>query len=231
MTLINRALDINIRGVDEERREISGWATVPATDRVGDIVDPMGAKFADSIPLLVGHDHGLPVGRVTLGRPTKAGIPFTARLPKIAEPGPLQDRVNSAWLAAKYKLIDSVSIGFRTIANGIERIDGGFRHTAYEILELSLVAVPAAPGAKITATKAAGHVVTLHPGHVAKLKTPTPHHVVRLTDRDRRVGAYAAKLQASTRARHEREARLEQIRRELEERQWRMRQPWTSEQG
>ena len=40
---------IEVKGVKEAKREITGWATTPTTDRVGDIVDPMGAKIGKGV--------------------------------------------------------------------------------------------------------------------------------------------------------------------------------------
>lgn len=52
----NRAYSVlEIKSVDSEDRLITGMATTPETDRMGDIVDPMGAKFAKSLPLLWQH--------------------------------------------------------------------------------------------------------------------------------------------------------------------------------
>lgn len=49
----NRAYSVlEIKAVDDDSQVISGIATTPETDRMGDIVDPMGAKFAAEIPLL-----------------------------------------------------------------------------------------------------------------------------------------------------------------------------------
>src|SRR5688572_5209983 len=36
---------LTVKSVDTERREIEGIASTPSVDRVGDIVEPMGAKF------------------------------------------------------------------------------------------------------------------------------------------------------------------------------------------
>lgn len=187
-TPMNRALaSVTVRSIDEEQRKIFGWASRPDVDRVGDIVEPLGASWAASgVPLLMGHDHALPVGRVTFGKATAQGIPFEATIPKIDEPGLMQQQTNAAWHAVKYKILDSVSIGFRVIGNAVEKIETGFRYLRTEILELSLVAVPAAPGARITATKQAargGHVVRL--GKPAG-KSHSGHVVVRLSDDERR---------------------------------------------
>ena len=42
---------LEIKAVDDDQRVITGIATTPEPDRVGDIVEPMGAKFANPLPL------------------------------------------------------------------------------------------------------------------------------------------------------------------------------------
>lgn len=146
---------LNVKAVDEEQRVITGVASTPKVDRVGDSVDPMGAKFQTPMPLLLYHDSTLPVGNVTFAKPNKSGIPFTARLPKVSEPGVVKDRVDEAWHSLKYKLIGAVSIGFNAVEAGVERLkDGGLRFNEWEWLELSLVSIPANPDAVITGVKA-----------------------------------------------------------------------------
>jgi len=139
---------------DDDQRILAGVATAPSVDRHGDIVDPLGATYEREIPLLLNHDSTQVVGIARLGKATSGGIPFEASIAKIVAPGTLQDRCNEAWLSVKNKLIRHVSIGFRAL--DLERLDGGgLRHKAIEILELSLVPVPAQPKAEITAFKSA----------------------------------------------------------------------------
>lgn len=150
----NRAYSVlEIKSVDSEDRVIAGIATTPEADRVGDIVDPMGARFAKSIPLLWQHQHDKPVGTAEFGKATKSGIPFTASIAKIAEPGPLKDLVDMAWQSVKAKLVRGVSIGFRAL--GYEPLEsGGLKFTETEIYELSLVTIPANASATIQTIKA-----------------------------------------------------------------------------
>lgn len=145
---------LEIKGVSEEQRVITGLATSPVPDRAGDVVDQFGARFARSIPLFLYHDSKLTVGTVELGRPTKDGIPFKAFLPKILEPGALQQRVDEAWQMVKYKLIAAVSIGFKEVAGKTKQLkDGGLHFLESEILELSLVPIPMQSLATISTIK------------------------------------------------------------------------------
>lgn len=150
----NRAYSVlEIKSVDSDQRVISGIATTPETDRMGDIVDPMGAKFAAEIPLLWQHQHDKPVGTAKFGKATKTGIPFTASLPEIAESGPLKDLVDMAWQSVKAKLVRGVSIGFRALEYAFME-SGGIRFSETEIYELSLVTIPANASATIQTIKA-----------------------------------------------------------------------------
>lgn len=147
---------LNIRSItDDGDMTIEGIASTPTTDRMGDVVEPTGARFKLPMPLLWQHRHDQPVGLVRFAQPTSKGIPFSATLPKIAEPGVLRDRVEEARQSLKAGLITAVSIGFRAIDGAIERIkDGGLRFKEWEWLELSLVTIPANAEATISTVKA-----------------------------------------------------------------------------
>lgn len=133
---------------------IRGIASTPTTDRMGDIVEPMGAKFKTPMPLLWQHQHDQPVGQVTFAQPSAKGIPFEAKLPIVTESGRLKDRVDEAIHSLKYKLIAAVSIGFSAIEGKVERLtSGGLRFKEWDWLELSLVTIPANSQAVITAVK------------------------------------------------------------------------------
>jgi HK97 family phage major capsid protein len=133
---------------------ITGMASTPTPDRVGDIVDPMGAKFKTPMPLILYHQAHMPVGNVTFAKPTKAGIPFEAFLPYIKELGTVKDRVDEAIHSIKYRLVGAVSIGFRAVAGAAEYLKGGGVHyKEWEWLELSLVTIPANQEATILTVK------------------------------------------------------------------------------
>ena len=74
---------LDIKSVDERERIIEGIASTPSTDRMGDIVESMGAKFSLPMPLLWQHRLSEPVGWVEMAQPTENGIPFRARIAKI----------------------------------------------------------------------------------------------------------------------------------------------------
>lgn len=149
----NRAYSVlEIRSIDDEQRIITGVATTPGTDRMGDIVEPMGARFAKEIPLLWQHSHSDPVGYAELGKATKTGIPFKAKIERLEEDGDLKRLLDKAWQSVKLKLVRGVSIGFKAIKYDIMS-EGGIRFTDTEIYELSLVTIPANAQATITTIK------------------------------------------------------------------------------
>jgi hypothetical protein len=144
---------IALKSLDEEQREFRGLATSPVPDRVLDIIEPLGAKYRNPTVLLRAHAHDAPIGEVFFDRPTKTGIGFRARIPKIQEPGLLKDRVDMAWGEIKHGLVRAVSVGFRPLE--VEPLkSGGVRFIKSEIYELSTVAVPAQELATIDHVKA-----------------------------------------------------------------------------
>lgn len=140
---------------DDGQRIIRGIATTPAPDRMGDIVEPLGVSFKNPVPLLRAHNHREPVGEVRFSKPTAKGVEFEARLPKIDEPGTLKDRVDTAWQEIKAGLIKAVSIGFRSLEHAVME-NGGYRFIKSELMELSLVAIPANAEATIQLVKSVG---------------------------------------------------------------------------
>lgn len=162
---------IEVKEVAEEGEfyVVRGTATTPTPDRYLDEVDPMGAEFAESIPLLWQHRADQPVGRTELGKPTKKGIPFTARIPKVKESGTLRDRIEEAVQSIRYRLVAAVSIGFRVLENALEYMgNGGIRFLKYEILELSLVTIPAQADATIDSIKSIDDQQRAASGHTRK---------------------------------------------------------------
>jgi HK97 family phage major capsid protein/HK97 family phage prohead protease len=143
----------NVKAVDSDRRVITGTATTPEPDRVGDVIEPLGVTFKNPLPLLLFHDTTRPVGFTTFKKPTKDGIDFEATIPTIDEPGTLKDRVDEAWQSIKAGLVTGVSIGFRAIEEAFNKETGGFRFLQTEVMELSLVTVPANASATIHTIK------------------------------------------------------------------------------
>jgi HK97 family phage prohead protease len=149
----NRAYSVlSGTSIDEDKRIIRGVATTPSVDRVGDIIDPLGVKFDNPLPLLWQHEHDKPIGSVKFDKPTKAGINFEAEIAFIDEPGTLKDRLDEAWQSIKMGLVRAVSIGFRAIEYAFMD-SGGVRFVETEVYELSAVTIPANADALITSVK------------------------------------------------------------------------------
>jgi HK97 family phage major capsid protein len=146
---------LNVKSVDAGRRTITGIATTPTPDRMGDVVEPLGVTFTNPLPLLLYHNSQKPVGQVKFQKPTKDGIAFEAHLPTIAEPGIVKDRIDEAWhsLKADPPLIGGVSIGFRSLEESYMPETQSYRFLQTEVLELSLVVIPANQDAKIETVK------------------------------------------------------------------------------
>jgi HK97 family phage major capsid protein/HK97 family phage prohead protease len=150
---MNRAYSlIEVKNLDEDKRIFSGWATTPEVDRVNDTINPLGAVFRNPLTLLHQHNSAAPIGTVRFKKPTKSGIEFEAEIPVIKEPGPLKDRVDTAWGEIKNKLIRAVSVGFRPLKYAFKE-DGGIDFQEIEIFELSTVSIPANAGALILDVK------------------------------------------------------------------------------
>lgn len=145
---------LDVKAADAPSRKISGVATTPTADRMGDVLEPLGATFTNPIPLLWHHDKERPIGRAYLHPATVDGIRFDAEIPTITDAGPLRDRTDEAWQCLKAGLIRAVSVGYRARPGGVKHLPSGGRHfTRTEICELSLVTIPANVDATIHAIK------------------------------------------------------------------------------
>lgn len=192
---------LEIKSLDEEQRVISGWASRPEVDRQGDVVEPGGLQpLRGTVNLLLDHDHKRAVGVLTDVRPSAEGVRFTAKMAKILTPGPLKELCDDAWSMVRASLRSAVSIGFKPIESE-PLTGGGLRFKKWSLLELSLVSVPAAPGATIDTIKSLDRSLRLKnvgKGHrVVRLDGPLPlsHPDVSLEEFHRRLDARIARKQ------------------------------------
>src|SRR5690606_11645921 len=84
-TSVQRAYSVvDFKSMDEDGDKVwlEGIATTPTPDRMGDIVEPDGAKFKLPIPLLWQHNASQPVGMVETAEITKDGISVRAWIKK-----------------------------------------------------------------------------------------------------------------------------------------------------
>lgn len=144
---------LQVKAIDEDKREIEGVATTPTTDRMGDIVEPEGAEFKLPIPLLWQHDSRQPIGEVFAAKVTPEGITVRARIQRMDEPGKLKDRLDEAWQSLKIGLVKGLSIGFQSLEDSDIKGTFGIRFMRWLWLELSAVTIAANAEASITAIK------------------------------------------------------------------------------
>jgi HK97 family phage major capsid protein len=147
---------VTIKGFDPERRSFSGIATSPVADRMGDTIDHRGVTYKNPLPLLLYHDGHKPVGEARFHKPTEHGTLFESTISTIDRPGVVKDRLDEAVdsLNAKPPLIRGVSIGFRPLKEPTYNKDtGGLHFSSIEVLELSMVVVPAHQDATIHTLK------------------------------------------------------------------------------
>lgn len=171
----NRAYSVlTVKAIDELARTITGIATTPSVDRVGDIIEPLGVKFTNPLPFLWQHQHDKPVGTCEFGQARASGIPFTAKLlhPDSVESVGLKDRLQEAWDSVKTGLVRAVSVGFRPIEWTFMEA-GGIHYVETEVFELSAVTIPANADAVITAVKSIDRALRQKAG-VAEPEIPAP---------------------------------------------------------
>lgn len=207
---------LTVKTVDEDRRIIEGIATTPTPDRMGDIVEPLGVKFKNPLPLLHQHRADEPVGTVRFDKPTKDGITFRASIPKIEEPPSLKDRVDTAWSEVKHGLVRGASIGFRDLE--FSRLDdGGIRFIETEVLELSLVTIPANADCTFQTLKsidASLQVATDHEPEGIDKTPPAPRQrstVVKALEGKTMAKTTAERISAFEATRQAKAARMEEI--------------------
>jgi len=154
---MNRAYALlELKALNEARRTFTGIATTPAADRMGDVVDPKGAKFKLPLPLLWQHDSRQPIGWVTRAKVTPAGIEIEGEVADIPDPGMLRDRLLEAWQTIKAKLVGGLSIGFTPLSAeplNAKEPWGAQKYLSWEWLELSAVTIPANQEATISMVK------------------------------------------------------------------------------
>jgi HK97 family phage prohead protease len=154
---------LELKAIDDDRREISGIATSISADRMNDVVVPEGASFKLPIPLLSQHNSAQPIGEVYEAEVNGRNIRIKARIPK--DTG--LDYVENAWKQIKARLVRGLSIGFRSLKHeplDKERPWDGFKFLEWEWLELSAVTIPANAQATIQTVKMLDNVAPAAPG-------------------------------------------------------------------
>lgn len=127
--------------------EITGLAwPFGSADRVGDVIAKGAFSGPATVPMLFAHDHGQVVGVWDEIAETAEGLTVKGKL--------LVDDVERARevrAMIRAGAIGGLSIGF--VTKDAQRAGRGRKITALELYEVSIVAVPCHPGAKITSLK------------------------------------------------------------------------------
>jgi HK97 family phage major capsid protein len=139
---------LELRAVDDERREFEGIANTAALDDHGTIIEPEGARFTLPLSLFWMHDEGTPVGQVTEARLVDGKWHVRGSITRVDEPGYFRDATERAWHGVKYKLVRGLSIGFLPLKTK------GNRFLEWAWRELSLVTLPSNQEATIFAVRA-----------------------------------------------------------------------------
>jgi HK97 family phage major capsid protein/HK97 family phage prohead protease len=165
-----------IKSLDNDQRVIEGIASTPTPDRIGDIMNPLGAKFALPMPLLWQHDSKSPIGQVMWAEARETGIPFRAKIANVTEPGRLKDRLDEAWQSIKSGLVRAVSIGFNAASDKVKLLKGGgLQYDEWSWLELSAVTIPANAEASITVIRSIDQSMRAASGDCKLIETvPAP---------------------------------------------------------
>lgn len=134
-----------------------GWASTSALDRQGDVIEP--SAFARSLPAFL--DNGpiywqhaeaydplaKPIGKAVDARIADAGLYITAQWAKTAEAEEVRQLVLDG-------IVSRLSVGFTPRQMHRDSALGHNVITDLDLLEVSVVAIPANDGARITVAKA-----------------------------------------------------------------------------
>src|SRR5262245_34813647 len=200
MRIADRAYSfLKVKTVDAETRSFSGMATTPELDRHGERIEISGVEFRNPLPLLAFHDQKQPIGTATFEEPSAEGIAFHAQMATVEEPGKLRDRLDEMWQSIKAGLITGVSIGFRPFEDGLKFLkDGTVVVTLCEVLELSILTIPANMNAAILSVKQLAALGRSTPGAsglpVVRVKDPRPMNQATTTEQ---ITSYTAKRAAN----------------------------------
>ncbi|MEI7294043.1 phage major capsid protein [Paraburkholderia tropica] len=138
-----------VKSLDDGSRILTGVASTPTPDRVGDIVVPAGIQYKTPFPLLWQHDPSKPIGMVNKMTVTDAGAEVEATI----APAGTAPYIDEAYNLIKAGLVPGLSIGFRPIDAEYNKATGGYLIKTCELFELSAVTIPANADAAVQTIK------------------------------------------------------------------------------
>lgn len=145
---------VSIKASNSEQRIITAIANSGVLDRTNEIVEVSGIQYDNKNlpPLLWQHKHDQPLGKILSLSKTAKGLEMVAQIAKYETESELKQLTDSIWESVKQGVIKSCSIGFKALDYAMDKT-GATVWTASELLEVSLVSVPAERGASITGFK------------------------------------------------------------------------------
>lgn len=170
-----------VKDFDDKRGIVSGVATSITPDRLGDIVEPSGAKFNLPLILLSQHNPGSPVGHVIEAKTRKDRIDVVTQLvdPDMARSQTVKERLLAAWDDVKLNLTRGFSIGFSPLESARIKDSYSYHFLEWEWLELSLVTIPANADASIQTVKSIDTQVRTATGQRSGVVTLDPETIRR----------------------------------------------------
>ena len=156
MTDTSGKLEIKADLAVTEAGEITGIAwPFGSADRFGDLITKGAFSSPSTLPMLFGHDPNQPVGVWHEIRETAHGLEVRGRL-LIND----VEKAREVHSLVRARAITGISIGFVT-KQANPRPGGGREINALNLHEISLVTVPAHPGALITSAKDATAAIAI----------------------------------------------------------------------
>ena len=163
-----RATAVKFSDGDHDLRQITVIATDATPDRMGDVVEPAGARlenYRKNPIVLAQHDVSQPIARcasiTSYANQISAVIQF---------PDQGVNALSDQYLAlVRANVLSSVSIGFMPLAWQPIK-NGGSRFTDWELYELSIVSIPANPSALVTGKS----FLPVSERHTAPEPSPSP---------------------------------------------------------
>jgi phage head maturation protease len=146
MELIRKTFNAVTKTIDVEAGIFEAMITTENLDRVGDVVRAAGADitaFMSNAVVLWGHEYSEPAIAKAISLEIIPGVGIKSAF-QFPERGvyPKADLIRSLWGAG---FLNAVSIGFIPIE--FNPLNGGIEYTKWEMLEYSVVNVPAQQGA------------------------------------------------------------------------------------
>lgn len=177
--LIRKSLSFKLDDVEEASDGLvrfAGYANVGTVDRTGDIIEPSVWQKAAKPYMDYGgtlyfmHDWSSPIGHITTLRPDAKGLYVEGGIEKNESPDtglpidfPMARVLDYARMAVRKKLMKSLSVGIRVYETAKAKVRDEVRDkevqvrklTDIELLEISLVTIPASREAVIAAKQLA----------------------------------------------------------------------------